>query len=130
MRKLMIQLFMLYFLLLSSCVNEGEKKHRIVQSAHDKKVGLSYQINIAEKLNNIEDVPLRILCKQLKYIALVTTPDCLLRKLDHIVFTNNFIFISDLDALYKFGSDGSFIQKRSEERRVGKECRSRWSPYH
>ena len=22
------------------------------------------------------------------------------------------------------------IQMRSEERRVGKECRSRWSPYH
>ena len=22
------------------------------------------------------------------------------------------------------------IYKRSEERRVGKECRSRWSPYH
>ena len=22
------------------------------------------------------------------------------------------------------------IQRRSEERRVGKECRSRWSPYH
>src|SRR5260221_5196252 len=25
---------------------------------------------------------------------------------------------------------GSSIGKRSEERRVGKECRSRWSPYH
>ena len=24
----------------------------------------------------------------------------------------------------------SLNQKRSEERRVGKECRSRWSPYH
>ena len=23
-----------------------------------------------------------------------------------------------------------YIQNRSEERRVGKECRSRWSPYH
>src|SRR3989475_9326251 len=23
-----------------------------------------------------------------------------------------------------------FLRKRSEERRVGKECRSRWSPYH
>ena len=22
------------------------------------------------------------------------------------------------------------VAKRSEERRVGKECRSRWSPYH
>ena len=34
------------------------------------------------------------------------------------------------------GSTGSaahqcgFIAARSEERRVGKECRSRWSPYH
>ena len=29
-------------------------------------------------------------------------------------------------------SDESFERKllRSEERRVGKECRSRWSPYH
>ena len=25
---------------------------------------------------------------------------------------------------------GSEHEKRSEERRVGKECRSRWSPYH
>ena len=24
----------------------------------------------------------------------------------------------------------SYQSKRSEERRVGKECRSRWSPYH
>src|SRR3712207_9119628 len=24
----------------------------------------------------------------------------------------------------------TFITRRSEERRVGKECRSRWSPYH
>ena len=23
-----------------------------------------------------------------------------------------------------------FVEFRSEERRVGKECRSRWSPYH
>ena len=25
---------------------------------------------------------------------------------------------------------GGFLIGRSEERRVGKECRSRWSPYH
>ena len=24
----------------------------------------------------------------------------------------------------------AYAEKRSEERRVGKECRSRWSPYH
>src|SRR3712207_273752 len=26
--------------------------------------------------------------------------------------------------------DGEVLDSRSEERRVGKECRSRWSPYH
>jgi len=26
--------------------------------------------------------------------------------------------------------DPNFTKLRSEERRVGKECRSRWSPYH
>ena len=29
-----------------------------------------------------------------------------------------------------FHSDSDPSMKRSEERRVGKECRSRWSPYH
>ena len=28
------------------------------------------------------------------------------------------------------GDPDSFDKIRSEERRVGKECRSRWSPYH
>src|SRR3989475_2071216 len=30
----------------------------------------------------------------------------------------------------RFGDPHYFLKKRSEERRVGKECRSRWSPYH
>ena len=33
------------------------------------------------------------------------------------------------DALQLFGFL-ELAEKRSEERRVGKECRSRWSPYH
>ena len=28
------------------------------------------------------------------------------------------------------GRDDTAVGRRSEERRVGKECRSRWSPYH
>ena len=27
-------------------------------------------------------------------------------------------------------TDPDLVRERSEERRVGKECRSRWSPYH
>src|SRR3712207_9451258 len=32
------------------------------------------------------------------------------------------------EVVYKVSRD--FARRRSEERRVGKECRSRWSPYH
>ena len=35
------------------------------------------------------------------------------------------------DAAFIYGDKGAFKEDgRSEERRVGKECRSRWSPYH
>ena len=37
-----------------------------------------------------------------------------------------------LAGLFVYWDFGSFyyLEHRSEERRVGKECRSRWSPYH
>ena len=31
---------------------------------------------------------------------------------------------------YRLNNYQKFLRARSEERRVGKECRSRWSPYH
>ena len=36
----------------------------------------------------------------------------------------------DKELINAIGSHGQTIRHRSEERRVGKECRSRWSPYH
>ena len=35
-----------------------------------------------------------------------------------------------LEKGYKDASMREIASRRSEERRVGKECRSRWSPYH
>jgi len=36
----------------------------------------------------------------------------------------------DLGANGTYSTDRYALASRSEERRVGKECRSRWSPYH
>ena len=39
----------------------------------------------------------------------------------------------DIVARYQGGNNAGHTvknERRSEERRVGKECRSRWSPYH
>ena len=38
--------------------------------------------------------------------------------------------ITHLNPLLGVNKNGSISDDRSEERRVGKECRSRWSPYH
>src|SRR3712207_7791594 len=37
---------------------------------------------------------------------------------------------ADLQAARSVAEDAFRFDERSEERRVGKECRSRWSPYH
>ena len=46
------------------------------------------------------------------------------RCFENVSFTNGVATISTA------GSTETFFGTRSEERRVGKECRSRWSPYH
>ena len=46
-----------------------------------------------------------------------------LGRVNLIVGTNNAGKTSVLEAVH-------ILEARSEERRVGKECRSRWSPYH
>src|SRR5258708_33246997 len=40
------------------------------------------------------------------------------------------IYLVGSDKKENIGTFDEAIQSRSEERRVGKECRSRWSPYH
>src|SRR5258708_40250984 len=50
------------------------------------------------------------------------------KALDHAV---GLLLQTEVSKLHRAESDRrSDIRKRSEERRVGKECRSRWSPYH
>ena len=45
------------------------------------------------------------------------------------IFSKNYSTAKKVQSLSSSGDfDGA--KKRSEERRVGKECRSRWSPYH
>ena len=38
--------------------------------------------------------------------------------------------LSRYDRIFEENADAHVVVTRSEERRVGKECRSRWSPYH
>ena len=45
-------------------------------------------------------------------------------------FKQDSIFANKVNIERYYNGAVALLPKRSEERRVGKECRSRWSPYH
>ena len=49
--------------------------------------------------------------------------------LHHAVALLN-VYVPDASTFHCNGALLAALPERSEERRVGKECRSRWSPYH
>ena len=55
------------------------------------------------------------LAKELNEALAADKPNC------DVVICTPFIHLASVTPI---------VDKRSEERRVGKECRSRWSPYH
>ena len=55
-----------------------------------------------------------------------------IQSVPHVVRSERELVIAVLNRIYADGGGEFFLESltRSEERRVGKECRSRWSPYH
>ena len=56
------------------------------------------------------------------------SPESLLRKAQAL--GDDIKEMESIDVLGAYYQAQTKIKTRSEERRVGKECRSRWSPYH
>src|SRR3712207_7242035 len=64
----------------------------------------------------LEETGVIITPETLRIVAVETTPD----RRQNLIFCQS----------PRVEHEGSFTHDRSDERRVGKECRSRWSPYH
>ena len=58
-----------------------------------------------------------------------TVLESIAQEVNHTLMKINGDYESD-EAKEIIGKTERFLLSRSEERRVGKECRSRWSPYH
>ena len=107
---------------------------------------VTWRCNAACDMCGIKDVDRKLKNKEYELTAKDISTifrDPLLRKLDLIRFTGGEPFLKEdftdiveeiikntKTKIYYVTTNGYYSQKRSEERRVGKECRSRWSPYH
>ena len=84
-------------------------------------LGLGHQASLRENLDWLFEVTLADDGRIADYLALCQAIDYLTPAIKDKL----------LDAyLLQEDEDLTYAQLRSEERRVGKECRSRWSPYH
>ena len=71
-----------------------------------------------------DNISTKDLFSDIQVIPLETTPESLIRDITQIKFFEDRYYIHD------YRRSQIFVFDRSEERRVGKECRSRWSPDH
>ena len=88
----------------------------------NKNIVMEKQIN-SNSFFRFED--LRVYHKSLDYVNWLLNQNCQLNGLDA-----DLVFKPLVNSASKVSLNIAEGSSRSEERRVGKECRSRWSPYH
>ena len=103
---------------------EVESMFKVVQLLKSKGVSIIYISHRLEEIFRLAD-RIVVLCDG-EYIKTLNTKDTDMEELIKLMVGR------ELNATYP--ARKNYIQDeiltRSEERRVGKECRSRWSPYH
>jgi hypothetical protein len=66
---------------------------------------------VREHLDQTGELLLSSIAEDIEYIPLETTPSCLLSRCSQVELFNNYIYVKDSKALYKFDMDGNFIQQ-------------------
>ena len=105
-----------------------EIKQAIADGANEIDVVIPYQDYLAGKISEVKDfiTACKIACGK-NILLKVILESGILQKPEIITQVSRDVILSGADFI-KTSTGKTAI--RSEERRVGKECRSRWSPYH
>ena len=93
----------------------------------------SLRYNIISRLSGIKEIYQYPLFKKNNQHIIRSAKNLIEEKLNIIAKDNPQIKIDkdfEKSTISKYDIDKNKLNIRSEERRVGKECRSRWSPYH
>ena len=104
-----------------------------IAKADDKNTAIIGHI-ITQVIQNNEMDHAEVLTNELNALMhqfSIEMTEVILQNLPNILDSISAQLRQKLDKKYKCSLQGEdYKNKRSEERRVGKECRSRWSPYH
>jgi hypothetical protein len=71
-----------------------------------------YHIDIKKNFKHIETINISRIGKELSYLPLETSPQCLIQEIDKILFSKSFIFVNDTrNRLLQFDKNGKFIRQ-------------------
>lgn len=100
---------LLGIIIITSCNNS-----RNSSTSDNKTIGsidLPYLIDIEKNLTKTKSIPLSSIGKQLEYIPLETNPNCMIQSIQHITFSEDFMFIADYTKILQFDRKGKFLRQ-------------------
>src|SRR3712207_1991893 len=111
---------------------EGEGVTTVTVRLWDEQVAAAYEQSFDEFTRQNPDIRVQVNVVPWKDYFVRLPLDVAGGTMDDVYWLNaaNFGALADGGKLVDVGKELADQQARSEERRVGKECRSRWSPYH
>jgi hypothetical protein len=72
---------------------------------------LPYLIDIKKNIDNLNFVNLSNLGNELIYLPLQTAPECLIKNISKIEFSDSYIFVSEINRLLQFDKNGNFLRQ-------------------
>jgi hypothetical protein len=102
---LLVSYFAIYLFTVSALHGQTDQKN------------IPYNIEIKKNFENIKAVNLSAIGKELSFIPLETTPDCLIQEIEKILFSDSYIFVSEIKRLLQFDKNGKFIRQIGSEGR-------------
>jgi hypothetical protein len=72
---------------------------------------IPYNIDIKKNFTNIKTISLSSIGKDLSYIPLETTPECIISKIEKTLFSGSYIFVSEKSRLLQFDKNGRFVKQ-------------------
>lgn len=96
-------------IVITSCNNS--KNPRVADNKVVNSTDLPYFIDIEKNLAETKSIPLSSIGKQLDYIPLETNPNCMIERIQHISFSEDFMFIADYNKILQFDRKGKFLRQ-------------------
>jgi len=105
-----ISLLVIIIISVTICFIFNKKEESVLQNDSDPDFK-PYVMDLSNSINNIVEIPVSTIAKEIEYIPLETRTESLLDEVVKVTLADSFIFVSDVKKLLQFDRQGRFIRQ-------------------